>query len=283
MDFTGYLGETFFASRIAPMALVVNGLVAGYLVLERRSAFRSVHESSRTVIASMQDVVQRLQPLEASAARIGALFEGFEGDRFAEIRLIYGLRNLSTLTGNHEINASQAQVFDLWADGLREATTFFAFNYSSAEEVWGTKGWAFNMAHSLQLARVHGGCTIRRVFVIDTHAEYETLKALMLAQQGVGMQVRWLFMSQIRSNPVLSKLLEEIGSSDFVAIDKDMLFRVALDEKRRMQSGCLLRNREIHQKALRVFQEAFKMGSLPSRAPSKADGAEASKDIASRR
>jgi hypothetical protein len=167
----------------------------------------------------------------------------------------------------NEIRAGRDQVFDLWTESLREATTFLAFNYVSADEVWGTKGWAFKVAHAAQLARLHLGCTIKRVFVIDNPTEYAKIKDLMHVQETAGIEVKWIMKSEISNKRILEQYMREVGTWDFVVIDQDLLFRVDIDDNKQMTGCSLVRNRDLHEKALHVFREALQLGNVVKRTP----------------
>jgi hypothetical protein len=268
LHFTGFLDTTFLGDRLGSMTLLVGGLIAGYLVVERRGSLERLHESDLELSTSLRDVGNKLRSLERIASRASVIFEGFGGDQFAELRLLYGLRGYNSNISTNEIRVGVAQTFDLWADALRDATSFLAFNYVSPDEVWGTRGWAFNMAHALQLARMHVGCSIKRVFVIDNTDEYYRLSNLMTAQQAAGMEIKWILKSEISNSTMILEYLKEIGTWDFIAIDTDLLLRVELDENRHMRGSSLTRNREIHRKAAHVFNEGIQMGRNPKDVPS---------------
>jgi hypothetical protein len=257
LDFFKLLDNTVLAGRTTSMTLVVAGLIAGYLVVERRGISERLNKSVRSLDATLGRVENNLS----------AFFEGFEGDRFSELKLLYGLRSYGAAVTKDEIKGGADQAFGLWGDALRDATSFFAFNYVSATEVWGTGGWAFNSAHAAQLARLRLGCSIKRVFVIDDADEYEVLKALMLAQAGAGMEVKWLFKYEIAREPLVVAYTQELGTWDFVVVDTDLVLRVALDENRRMKGCSLARDRELHQKALHVFREGLQLGHDPGETP----------------
>ena len=260
LDFLGFLHQTFLEDRIGAMTLLIIGIVAGYLVLERRASLERLNESVRQLNNSFHQFASKVEPLEKAASRMTLLFEGFEGERFSELRLLYGLRSYNSQVTRNEIRVGRDQVFDLWTESLREATTFLAFNYVSADEVWGTKGWAFKVAHAAQISRLHLGATIKRVFIIDSPDEYAKIKDLMHLQKEAGVEVKWILKTEISGKPILDQYIRELGTWDFVAIDQDLLFRVEIDGQRQMTGCTLVRNRDLHQKALHVFREALQSG-----------------------
>jgi hypothetical protein len=260
LDFLGFLDGTFLEERIGAMNLIIIGILAGYIIVERLGALQRLAESIRELNATSQKLPNRLAPLEQAASRISAIFEGLSSDRFSELKLLYGVRGYNNAVTKDQINAGKDQVFELWTDSLREATSFCAFNYVSPDEVWGTKGWAFNIAHSMQVARLQLGCTIKRVFVLDDAAEYNRMKELMVTQATAGMEVKWILRSEMTKEPLTVQYLQSLGTWDFVVVDNDLLFRVNIDDQRRMQSCSLARDRDLFQKAQHVFREALHMG-----------------------
>jgi hypothetical protein len=261
LDFSGLLSGTLFANRVGSMTLVILGLVAGYLVLERR-------ETVRKIARNIDELSERMGALESSAAQTAAFLAGFSGDRFSELKLVYGIRSLTSRISSGEVRADREHVFNMWSDLLREATTFFAFNYVSADEVWGTEGFAFNVAHAQQIARLKQGCSIKRVFVIDTEAEYEKLLPLMKSQLEAGMDVRWVLKKKLENRPMLTGYLHALGTWDFVCVDNEMVYRVYLDENRGMTSCATSRDREAFRKAMFVFTEGFQSAQAPEQRPS---------------
>ncbi len=267
LDTFGILGGTGLASKTGALTLIVSGLIAGYLVFERNVTLDRLSESLRELGTSLDDLSHRVAPLEKMASQIAIFVQGFQGDRFSELKLLYGLRSYNSNVSENEIRAGQDRTFDLWAESLHDATSFYAFNHVSPDEVWGTKGWAFNVAQSAQLARLQLGCSIKGVFVIDDANEYHRLKDLMTAQAIAGMEVKWALKSDLSKLPLIAQYTRELGTWDFVVIDNDLLFRVLLDDSRHMTSCCLTRSRGLHDKALHLFREALSAGHSFKEAP----------------
>ena len=260
LDFGGFLEGTVLRTHIASMTLVIIGLMAAYLVLERRGSIERLSDSLR-------EVMSKLSTIDKATSRVMAVFEGLAGDRFAELKLIYGLRGYNARVAQNEVRGDRSQVFDLWVESLREATSFLAFNYVSPDEVWGTKGFAFDLAHAMQISRLRLGCIIKRVFVIDGLDEYKLVKDLMILQRDSGIEVKWILKSDILHNSLISQYIKELGTWDFVVIDTDWLFCVEIDDARKMTGCSLKRSRDLHQKGLHVFREALQSGHNPQEVP----------------
>lgn len=267
----GVLESEFLHERLPSITLAVVGLMAAYMIVERRGWVERLDLTLKELALSDERISQRLDSIDEAAVKVVAGLDGLSGDRFAELKLVYGLRSYSTVLSRNEIKGTADQVFDLWADSLREASTFWAFNYVNPDEVWATKGWAFNVAHALQVARVRLGCVIKRVFIIDSIDEHDTLEELMSRQSDSGIEVKWVLKAELAKEPLIGQYVRDVGTWDFVVIDSELLFRVQLDELRRIKGCSLLRDRELCRKASYAFNEAFHVatavGAPPGRSP----------------
>lgn len=253
LDFSGLLDRTEFSSHIPAMTLILVGLIALHSIAERRGSLQYLRNELQTLsveVAALSGVSNQMASFAA----------GFQGDRFSELKLIYGVRGYASHISESDVTAERGQVFNLWSDVLREANSFLAFNYVSPDEVWGTRGWANNVAHALQASRIELGCTIRRIFVVDSEAELNRMRSLMKLQEEVGIETKWILKVDVQHQPVLSRLISEIGTWDFVLVDGELLYRVFLDANRLMSGCSVSKSRDLQKKALHVFSEAFAMG-----------------------
>lgn len=252
LDMFGLFDNTFLKEKIISIILVLCGIIAGNLFIERRGILKSI----RTSLDTFNNMVDIKGVLEKNLA----FFEGFKGNRFSELKLIYGLRKYSNTITENKIFCSKDQVFTMWSDVLMEANSFYAFNYSSPTEVWGTKGWAFNIAQALQNARIKQGCIIKRIFIVDTVQELEKLRGLLQIQKDSNIEVRWILKENLTNDKLFTDYLKEIGSSDFIAVDNDLTYVIFIDEERSIDGSLLVQSREINNKAMFVFNEAFHSG-----------------------
>lgn len=253
--------------QLENITLSVVGLVAGYLVLERRRVFEQLGDTVDRLGESNRQLSASLHQVEREAVRTNAFFDGLVGDRFAELKLLYGIRAHSVAVRDNMINGTADQAYQMWADALQEATSFLAFNYASPDEVWGTKGWALNVAHALQVSRISLGATIKRVFVIDDACEYDKIRNVMKAQETDGIQVRWLLKTEVLAQAQAIGYLKEIGTWDLVLVDTDLLYLVYLDDNRHIKGCSLIRDSNMHSKLLHMFREFFESAHDPSVSP----------------
>lgn len=268
-DFIGILGE--FETRIPTLTLLLLGTVAAYLVVERRSRLARFDENLETKTAELQralDVIRDgFAEIDARSTHIDAFFgAAVSNDRFSNLKLIYGSRAFASVIKGLSISVGREYIFQLWQDCISTADTVAAFNYVKAEEVW-TTGWSFTIAQGVQAGRIASGATIRRVFVVDSQSEAAALVPLMEQQTAIGVDVRWILRSAIECRPFLMRYLDELGTWDLIALDEDLVFRVALDDDRSMNGCSLTRDSSLNSKVKHLFNEAYQFGSKRSDIP----------------
>lgn len=255
-DFLGLLDNTFLKDRIPSLILVLCGILSGYFVIERRGILNKIRSS----LNALKNSEEKLE-IKSILEKNNSFFEGLKGNRFAELKLIYGLRKFSTIVNENQIICSKDQVFTMWNDVIAESNTFYAHNYASPAEVWGTKGWAFNIAQSVQSAKIAQGCIIKRLFILDSMDEYNQLKGLMELQKMAGIEVRWVLRKELNNQKLFKDFISEIGSQDFILADKDLVFIIFLNDNRMIDHSILCRSVELHKKAMVVFNEDFMSGN----------------------
>lgn len=253
IDLAGFTSWSPITDRIPTLTLLAVGLVSAYLLIERQTIIRKV--SSQT-----NKISNDVRKLSEQVSTSTSFFDALNGDRFSEVKFIYGMREYGSVISATSVTTGSERTFELWTDSLREARKFFAFNYVSSAQVWATKGWALEIANSLQLSRLKHGCIIRRVFIVDDDVELDALKDVMAAQLELGIDVRWVKISDLKKTPTITTAVKEIGSWDFVAIDNELVFSVDLDRGRKMQGATLQKSPSLNALAERCFMEAYGMG-----------------------
>jgi hypothetical protein len=91
----------------------------------------------------------------------------------------------------------------------------------------------------------------------------------MSEQAKIGIAVKWVLKTDLEREPLVREYVVAIGSWDFVVIDNDLIFRVEMDEHRRIKGCSLLRDRDLSRKATHTFNEALHMAKDVSSDPSK--------------
>ncbi len=255
-DLAGVSSWSPVLDRTPTITMLAIGLMSMYLLIERQTIIRRSAEQTRALSNKIRDLNEKL-------ANATSFFEALDGERFSEIKFVYGMREYAAAISTDEIAIGSDRTFELWADSLRESSRFLAFNYVDSAQVWATKGWALEIANSLQLSQLKKGCLIRRVFILDDEVEREALKEVMKAQSELGIDVRWAFASELKGVSSIQSAIKEIGTWDFVAIDNDLVFSVDLNRARRMTGARLKKSQKLHDEAERCFLEAYGMGITP--------------------
>lgn len=239
----------FLSERIPTLSLLLLGVIAVYLTLERRG------------------MLQRIVTLENSNLQVNAFFGVLlESDRFAEIALKYGLRG----TGNKIIpgkvvKVGPSQALELWRDYMWASEQWLGISYTKPNQSW-YGGYGGAIAQGIQRERVSAGGTIRRVFVVDDDNEYEQLKQLMIKQEDAGIAVRWIKKDELEQNPYISENVDALQTLDLAVIDNSWVFKTNRNrESRRLEGAEAIKDQVIVEKARFVFDVAFGTGKRVER------------------
>lgn len=274
-DFFGLLGS--FSARIPTLTLLLLGVVSGYLVFERQTELRSLGASIRALEGATEalraEASDRLDALtgefydlRSSIRHVDSFFGAASlSDRFAQLRLLYAARELSTVISPNTVTLDREYVFSLWLDCLKTADEFLAFNYVRPDEVW-TGGWFSDISLAEQKARVQAGHKVRRVFVIDSDDEKAALMPLMQRQKWeADIDVKWAYTRDVVKQPQVADFLVDLKTWDLIALDDDLIMRVYLDKDRSMQSCSVTKDISLANKVKHVFFAAYDIGKLPTK------------------
>ncbi|RCV64080.1 hypothetical protein C5S53_10760 [Methanophagales archaeon] len=88
------------------------------------------------------------------------------------------------------------------------------------------------------------------------------LKDVMLSQQKIGIDVRYLLKEKLLSNKVVNEYYRDIGTLDVATIDDSWVLRTHLDNNRNIISASTTRDKEILRKVSFVFREAKKIAKM---------------------
>lgn len=245
IDFLGLLDK--FSERIPTLNLLLLGMVSIYLVLERRNRLLKIEKN----IASF----------ERKYSQTDLFFNSLlSEDHFSELLLVYGIKPFSKVVKENKILINKENIFNFWRDSILKADRWFAVTYVKQEEVW-DMGWGEKIAHNIQAARIKGGATIKRVFLVENNGEAKNLEKIMEAQKDIGVEVRWIKIDDITQVKTILNYLKAIGTNDFAIVDDSWVSRIYLDKKRNYSGADAIKDNDILIKARFVFNEAFAKGS----------------------
>lgn len=121
LDLIGLLGAMpWLSERVPTITLLVLGIIAGYLGLERRNKLDEINKE----IAKLN---QHNAELERRFSQVNAFIDAFrKKDHFSEISLIYQLRQQGRLTSEYSFVVEDNQVLNLWRDSIAGARRWLA-------------------------------------------------------------------------------------------------------------------------------------------------------------
>lgn len=280
-DLVGALDKiTWLAQNIQAITLLILGLIAGHLVLERRGVLEATKNSTLEQAATLAkietSVARHREMLEATDRSIAglenhlvALDQGFAGahaymnafrkrDHFSEICLLYQLRGYGKLKSEDRLVVDASHVLNVWRDCMAGSSTWWAFTYTHQKFSWDT-GWGNAIAMGIQRERITaaGPGNIKRVFIAQGPEERAALHSIMEAQKQIGVDVRWISENALMQNPLVAERTKDIGTLDVSIVDGTWILAIYLDDQRRYTHAEVIREHELVDKAKLVFTEAF--------------------------
>lgn len=136
--------------------------------------------------------------------------------------------------GTPVVRISKDGVALLWKTCLsRMQHSWTATSYIKPEQGWNQ---AFTKEGlEIQRQKVFAGAMIKRVFIVDSQQELDSLKDVIRAQESAGITVRWLSRQKIDTLSSLEAASKNLETFDFVVADSSTLLLICIDEKRVIQ------------------------------------------------
>ena len=166
----------------------------------------------------------------------------------------------SVVRGRIELR-DEDEVIAEWSRSFSEsATSILATNYISPS-FW-LKGSEFSKKQfEIQTLARHRGVTIKRIFIyMDSNPkELKEIDRLAQQQRSIGIEVRYLSYSKLRSSPLFIKLSPVLnGAIDFVAFDLNVVLLTFPNlDTREIQWGILSKERELVDGARDLFEKLW--------------------------
>jgi len=240
VDFLGIVD--WFNSAIPSISLLMLGTIAGYLILERRNALSKIES--------------KLVDLERRYLRIDSFFSVIQnGDRFSEIALVYGLRDLSTAVSYNRIDVGRNNILEFWKDCISGCGQWFSLSYSNEGITWDT-GWGDTISDAIQLERIRLGSTIRRIFLLENDNEYLLLLEKMKKQESIGIDVKWVTKQELMKNPLVKEYFSYFDTWSLVIVDDSWVFTGKTDKNKDVIGHSAIRDHDVLKKAKYVFEQA---------------------------
>jgi hypothetical protein len=110
-------------------------------------------------------------------------------------------------------------------------TSYLATTHSSYYEGWNRGFSDQNMI--IHKSKIDSDVNIKRVFIVHDAKDYETMKEIMILQKEIGINVRYIYVSKIKSIDFLLTKVRRFGTYDFAIIDDTHTLKVFLNRNRR--------------------------------------------------
>lgn len=129
-------------------------------------------------------------------------------------------------------------------------------NYIDPKEGWGRAyGELFT---EIQRTKIKvNKATIRRVFIVDSEEEIETLRSIMHKQKETGIRIKCIFRRKIESTTTLKARVDKLETLDFDVIDSEYVWLSILDKNRKIKYGKVIFGKEVCDKYKRFHDEIF--------------------------
>lgn len=192
---------------------------------------------------------------------------------FSWLAIVYGLKNARLLTTNAEFHIDRGDFQDFWFEAVAVCHTWLAVNYTLLSD-----SWSRNQNHpdsAAQRAAIQGGAIIKRVFLFDSEDEFRAYLPIMTSQEAVGVEVRWRYMADVRSDHQVSGQLKDhpVDSWSFAVVDNEWMYWRMQDRRRKILSARACRRDDDVRAARQLFQLLFERGrSLPELAVESTSG-----------
>jgi hypothetical protein len=176
-------------------------------------------------------------------------------DKFSELLLLYGLKDLGNLS-RFFISVGKDEVRNFWRDCIARASIKWSvLTYARPDETWGLTSWG-EEALAIQRERIVSGCTIERVFIVEDEDEKNKLYEIMKRHSLQGINVFWLLKSDLLANETAAAYCNEIGTLDFAVVDDSWVYRTLFDRQRTIVGANATKSEEMCKKAAWLIRQA---------------------------
>ena len=168
-----------------------------------------------------------------------------EGGSFRDF---YNLKLLSTMKDtihSRNIITELANIPKFWKNTiLHFDQSYNATSYIKPSEAWYLKYTA--SALPLQELKIDERLEIKRVFIVETEEEYNTILPIMIEQQKSKIVVKYIYLHDITNHPNMKTI--HLDTYDFALLDREFVMEVFLNDKREIKYAKLSDNSEIFNK-----------------------------------
>jgi len=151
-------------------------------------------------------------------------------DNFSDLLLLYGLRQCGRVQ-KATVGVGRDDVWNFWRDCIARANgRWSVVTYAAASETW-LLAWR-QQALAIQKERLMNDCKIERVFVVDSEAEWTSLKDVVKEQMEAGIAVSWVLKEKVSRHTMASQAAARLRTMDVAVVDDSWVYETYLDTAR---------------------------------------------------
>lgn len=173
--------------------------------------------------------------------RVATAIEALQAtDPVSDLLLLYGLRQRGRLD-NSSVRVDRDDVWRFWRDCIGRANNrWSAVTYAQAADTW-RLAWK-QAALAIQKERVMNGCTIERVFVVDSNEEWTSLTDVVAEQRAAGISISWVLKEKVTAHALASTAAQRLGTMDLAVVDDTWIYSTYLTDDRKLKGSCASRD-----------------------------------------
>jgi len=182
---------------------------------------------------------------------------------YPELISYYQLVKQTGYLNKNLFRVSESFVIDFWKDCiLRTNNIWNAIAYTRGEETW-ERGFKDKLIKIAQIERILSGCSIQRIFLIDSDEEYNKILPVSEEQERIGISVTILKKEQLLNinfkNYFKITPYQYIQKNDFAIVDQEWVFKIELDENRNYKSASITNDLNEYNFASEILYELRKL------------------------
>ena len=175
-------------------------------------------------------------------------------DNFDEISLLLNLKKIASFKKD-DIHVDKDFVHEFWYECVSKVQNRFeALTFAELNETW-SMGWN-KIALGIQQDRIANNCKIARIFVLGKSESIQVYQDIFSEQFNIGIEVKWVYKDDLTKKKLIRNYLKLLRTTDFAIVDNRWTTRVILTSRRKIKKTIASKDRNILEKARKVFDEA---------------------------
>jgi len=178
-------------------------------------------------------------------------------NRFSEILVLYALRSFKKVTEG-SVTVQKEDVWNFWWDCFsRIENKWIVISYVDNNETW-KMDWGCRKTILIQEERIKNGCSIKRIFLVDTEHEVDEIYETAKIHNQIGIEVSWCLKQHLFQNESVKQAYHSTGTLDIALIDNNWVCKTFLNSKRKVTGAEASILRKDVKNADLLISEAFR-------------------------